>query len=66
MHISLDGFVAGPNGDMNGIKVGEEIFDHVGRGSVHCPPLAGEVLRYKDNYKWGWTSKLHTQSTPNR
>ena len=25
MHISLDGFVAGPNGEMNWIKVDEEI-----------------------------------------
>ena len=31
MHISLDGFVAGPNGEMNWIKVDEEIFDHVGQ-----------------------------------
>src|SRR5665213_126697 len=31
MHISLDGFVAGPNGQMNWIKVDEEIFDHVGK-----------------------------------
>ena len=31
MHISLDGFVAGPNGEMNWIKLGEEIFDHVGK-----------------------------------
>ena len=31
MHISLDGFVAGPNGEMNWIKVDEEIFDHIGR-----------------------------------
>ncbi|MEO6524436.1 MAG: dihydrofolate reductase family protein [Mucilaginibacter sp.] len=30
MHISLDGFAAGPNGEMNWIKVDEEIFDHVG------------------------------------
>jgi dihydrofolate reductase len=30
MHISLDGFVSGPNGEMNWIKVDEEIFDHVG------------------------------------
>ncbi len=29
MHISLDGFVAGPNGEMDWIKVNEEIFDHV-------------------------------------
>src|SRR4051812_45329132 len=31
MHISLDGFVAEPKGEMNWIKVDEEIFDHVGK-----------------------------------
>ena len=31
MHISLDGFVAGPNGEMDWIKVDEELFDHVGK-----------------------------------
>lgn len=31
MHISLDGFVAGPKGEMDWIKVDQEIFDHVGR-----------------------------------
>ncbi|RZJ27830.1 MAG: dihydrofolate reductase [Flavobacterium sp.] len=31
MHISLDGFVAGPNGEMDWIKVDEEIFDHVAK-----------------------------------
>lgn len=31
MHISLDGFVAGPNGEMNWIKVNDEIFEYVGR-----------------------------------
>ena len=31
MHISLDGFVAGPNGEMNWIKVDQEIFDYVGQ-----------------------------------
>jgi len=29
MHISLDGFVAGPNGEMNWINVDEEIFAHI-------------------------------------
>jgi len=29
MHLSLDGFVAGPNGEMDWIKVDEEIFDYV-------------------------------------
>ena len=31
MHISLDGFVAGPNGEIDWIKVDQEIFDHVGK-----------------------------------
>jgi dihydrofolate reductase len=30
MHTSLDGFVAGPNGEMDWINVGEEIFDYAG------------------------------------
>jgi dihydrofolate reductase len=29
MHISLDGFVAGPQGEMNWININQEIFDHV-------------------------------------
>lgn len=29
MHISLDGFVAGPSGEMDWIKINQEIFDHV-------------------------------------
>ncbi len=31
MHISLDGFVAGPNGELNWVKVDEELFAHVGK-----------------------------------
>lgn len=31
MHISLDGFVAGLNGEMDWIKIDEEIFDHVSK-----------------------------------
>ena len=31
MHISLDGFVAGPTGEMDWIKVDEEIFDYIGK-----------------------------------
>jgi dihydrofolate reductase len=31
IHISLDGFVAGPNGEMDWIKVDDEIFDYVGK-----------------------------------
>lgn len=44
MHISLDGFVAGPNREMNWIKVDEEIFDHVGkRISASDTALYGRV-----------------------
>jgi dihydrofolate reductase len=31
MHISLDGFVAGPKGEMDWIKIDEELFDYVGK-----------------------------------
>lgn len=31
MHISLDGFVAGPKGEMDWIKVDQEIFEYVGK-----------------------------------
>ena len=31
MHISLDGFVAGLNGELNWVKVDEEIFSYVGK-----------------------------------
>ena len=31
MHVSLDGFVAGPNGEMDWIKADQEIFDYVGK-----------------------------------
>lgn len=36
MHISLDGFVAGPNGEMNWIKINDEIFSHVGERVAKC------------------------------
>ncbi len=31
MHISLDGFVAGPKGEMDWIRVDQELFDYAGR-----------------------------------
>ena len=31
MHISLDGFVAGPGGEMDWIKADEELFEYVGK-----------------------------------
>lgn len=52
MHISLDGFVAGPNGEMNWIKVDQEIFDHVGkRISASDTALYGRVTyQMMENY----------------
>ncbi|MCH5717368.1 dihydrofolate reductase family protein [Niabella hibiscisoli] len=44
VHISLDGFIAGPNGEMDWIKVDQEIFDHVGeRISKSNAALYGRV-----------------------
>ncbi len=31
MHVSLDGFVAGPNGELDWVKIDDELFDFVGR-----------------------------------
>ena len=31
MHMSLDGFVAGPNGELDWVKVDDEMFDYVGK-----------------------------------
>jgi dihydrofolate reductase len=52
MHISLDGFVAGPNSEMDWIKVDEEIFDHVGkRISEGDTSLYGRVtFQMMENY----------------
>lgn len=30
-HISLDGYVAGPHGEMNWIKIDQELFNHIGQ-----------------------------------
>ena len=52
MHISLDGFVAGPNGEMGWIKIDEELFDHVGkRISKGDTSLYGRVtFQMMENY----------------
>ncbi|MEQ8555100.1 MAG: dihydrofolate reductase family protein [Cyclobacteriaceae bacterium] len=31
MHMSLGGFVAGPNGELNWVKIDDELFDHVSK-----------------------------------
>lgn len=52
MHLSLDGFVAGPNGEMDWIKVDQEIFDYVGmRISKTDTALYGRVTyQMMENY----------------
>lgn len=52
MHISLDGFVAGPKGEMDWIKVNAEIFDYVGkRISEGDTALYGRVtFQMMENY----------------
>lgn len=52
MHLSLDGFVAGPNGEMDWITVDHEIFDHVGqRISESDTALYGRVTyQMMENY----------------
>lgn len=52
MHISLDGFVAGLNGEMDWIKVDQEIFDHVGKRINNCDiALYGRVTyQMMENY----------------
>jgi hypothetical protein len=48
MDISLVGFVAGPNGEMDWVKVDEEIFDHVGKW-INVGDIALYVLKI-NNY----------------
>jgi dihydrofolate reductase len=52
MHISLDGFVAGLNGEMDWIKADEEIFDYIGkRISESDTALYGRVTyQMMENY----------------
>ena len=52
MHTSLDGFVAGPNGEMDWIKVSEEIFEYAGqRTSESDTALYGRVtFQMMDGY----------------
>jgi len=52
MHISLDGFVAGPNGEMNWIKVDEEIFDYVGKriGETDAALYGRATYQMMENY----------------
>jgi dihydrofolate reductase len=63
MHISLDGFVAGPNGEMNWIKVDEEIFDHVGKriGETDTALYGRVTYQMMENY-WPTAGSKPTES----
>jgi dihydrofolate reductase len=52
MHISLDGFVARLNGEMDWIMVDEEIFDHVGQRISKCDTALYGRVTYEmmENY----------------
>ena len=52
MHVSLDGFVAGLNREINWVKANEEIFDHVGKRIRKCESaLYGRVTyQMMENY----------------
>ena len=44
MHTSLDGFVAGPKGEMNWILVNESIFDFVATMTVNANTALNGVI----------------------
>jgi dihydrofolate reductase len=52
MHVSLDGFVAGPNGEMGWIKLNEELFDYVSTVTAKSDTaIYGEVtFHMMENY----------------
>jgi dihydrofolate reductase len=63
MHISLDGFVAGPSGEMNWIKADEEIFNHVGeRISQGDTALYGRVTYQMMESYWPTAADKPTAS----
>jgi len=52
MHASLDGFVAGPNGEMDWISVNDEIFEYAGRRTDEADTALYGRVTYEmmDNY----------------
>jgi hypothetical protein len=58
MHTSLDGFVAGPNGEMDWINVDEELFERAGMLTDQADTdLYGRILVVcKSNSYWSWYS----------
>ncbi len=52
MHISLDGFVAGPSGELNWVKLDEELFDFVGQriGKSDTAIYGRKTYQLMENY----------------
>src|SRR4030095_2530899 len=47
MHTSLDGFVAGPKGEMDWINVDDEIFDYAGKETDRADAALYERVTYE-------------------
>ena len=63
MHTSLDGFVAGPKGEMNWIKIDEEMFDFVGTMTDNSDTaLYGRVTYEMMQSYWPKASELPNAS----
>ena len=61
MHTSLDGFVAGPNGEMDWINVDEEIFDYAGQRTNEADTaLYGRVTYQMMESYWPTAAQLPT------
>jgi len=61
MHTSLDGFVAGPNGEMDWINVDEEIFDFAGQRTNEADTaLYGRVTYQMMESYWPTAAQLPT------
>jgi dihydrofolate reductase len=64
MHTSLDGFVAGPKGEMDWIKVDDEIFDFVDTMTAHADTaLYGRVTYEMMQAYWPEAGKQPNAST---
>ena len=61
MHVSLDGFVAGPNGEMDWINADEEIFDYAGQRTNEADTaLYGRVTYQMMESYWPTAAQLPT------
>ena len=63
MHTSLDGFVAGPNGEMDWINVDEEIFDYVGQQTNEADTALYGRVTYQMMESYWPTVLLNNSST---